>query len=49
MHAAGDIVALTVREKVVALITMLMGASIFGYFMGAISVMVSASSSSRAR
>jgi len=42
-------VARSLREKIVALITMLIGASVFGYFMGAMSVMVSATSSNRAR
>jgi hypothetical protein len=30
---AGDIVAKTLREKIVAVIVMLIGASVFGYFM----------------
>ena len=49
LACAGDVVAHSVREKVVALITMLIGASVFGYFMGAMSLMVSAAGSNRAR
>lgn len=45
----GDITAVTLREKVVATITMLIGATIFGYMLSSISVMVSAASSTRAR
>jgi hypothetical protein len=45
----GDIVAVTLREKVVALITMLIGASVFGYFMGSMSVMVQSANGTRAR
>lgn len=41
--------ATTFREKIVALAAMLIGASVFGYFMGAMSLMVSATSSNRAR
>lgn len=46
---SGDIVAFSVREKIMALITMLIGAAVFGYFMGAMSVMVSAASSNNTR
>ncbi len=33
----GDVVAYSVREKVVATVSMLLGASFFAYFMGAMS------------
>jgi hypothetical protein len=46
---AGDIVAVSVREKVVALCAMFIGAAVFGYFMGSMSMMVSATNSNRAR
>lgn len=45
----GDIVAVTVPEKVVAGCIMLLGASVFGYFMGSMATLVAALNSSAAR
>ena len=45
----GDIVAHSLPEKVVAMVSMLLGASLFGYFMGAMSTLVAALNSSHAR
>ncbi|WIA23100.1 hypothetical protein OEZ86_010005 [Tetradesmus obliquus] len=45
----GDVVGHSVLEKIVAMIAMLTGATVFGYFMGSMTVMVSALNASSAR
>eukprot|EP00775_Hariotina_reticulata_P011835 gene11835-11979_t len=45
----GDVYGTTIREKIVAMMSMLLGASTFGYFMGTVSIMVSAMNRTHAR
>jgi hypothetical protein len=45
----GDISAISIPEKVVAMFAMLIGASIFAYFMGAMSTLITALNAANAR